>query len=152
MLSYIGFRVEFADYLLQCKTHSLMKKYNCDDYCIGDIYKNGKIKSENKNGLILARGLDDPNNKKLKKTSNLSLLIPIGQKEIVRVIKIINVLGNGKLLKERLDVFAENKSVLNHLPEINTMVAAINNLEKHLPGIIRHAWYYAPDAILITDE
>jgi len=68
--------------------------------------------------------------------------------EVERIIKIINVLGNDRLIREKVDLFSDGKSMLNNIKELKLLSQAFDNLDELLPGFIKTDWFYAPEAIL----
>ena len=51
--------------------------------------------------------------------------IPEGDLELTRLVKIMNVLGNDRLIKERISAFIGGKSMLNALPQLTPIKDAI---------------------------
>jgi uncharacterized protein YydD (DUF2326 family) len=82
--------------------------------------------------------------------TNFSVMAKAGNKksDIERVVQIINVLGNDRLIRERVLTFVDGNSMLNHIPELEHLKVAFEDLEKLMPGFIKTAWYYAPEARL----
>ena len=143
--AYIGFRVEVTCRVIK-NAEEIIDTYNKSGKCkIFDMHHNGKICIEKTKDMITAKGEDC---KKLAKTSgivNFGIMAPIEKKKISRVVQIINVLGNGKLIKERVKTFADGESTLNQLPELSALNYALGKLEDYAPGLILNGWYYAPE-------
>lgn len=147
--TYIGVRVELATRIVKNPT-SIVEQYNLvGDSRIFDLHTEGKITVERTNDLLIARGEDDKRKGKSRSGGmvNFALMIPIKKRELTRVVQIINVLGNGRLIRERVKTFTDGNSTLNQLPELNGLVTAIQDLDCQMPGLIMGGWYYAPEAI-----
>lgn len=145
--SYIGVRVEIVSRIVKGDIGKIVDKYNKKNEAkMLDLYTNGKITVERKDSMLIARGEPDKRKKKNGGTLNFSVMIPIETSEINRVIQIINVLGNGRLIRERINTFTGGNSTLNNLPELDGLVTALTGIEKYIPGFIKGGWYYAPEA------
>lgn len=148
---YIGFRIEIASRMVPEDIDKRVKKFNRSSQSkIFGLQTNGKIGVSKSAGMVIACG--NPEKRKLARHSaliNFAIMIPIKeQDEIERLIQIINVLGNGRLIRERIKTFIDGGSVLSQLPELQLLVVAFERVEKYIPGLIRGGWYYAPEAIL----
>ena len=143
---YIGFRVEVANRFLTVK--NLVKKYNSkhNKTQVFDLHKDGKITVEKDGHLLIARGAK--NDKNPSGLVNFSVMTETGtqKKDIERIVEIVNVLGNDRLIRERVNTFMQNKSLLNAIPELKELQDAFIELETLMPGFIKAAWYYAPEA------
>jgi hypothetical protein len=145
--SYIGLRVEIVSRVIHSDLENIIEQYNSSDESrIFDPYTDGKITVERTKELLIARGEKNEAKRKQGPMVNFSLMIPLEQKEVGRVVQIVNVLGNGRLIRERINTFMEGNSTLNYLPELCELQKAIKDLNKYMPGIIRGGWYYAPEA------
>jgi hypothetical protein len=101
------------------------------------------IVPEVKNGIILAKAKGcEP------KTSTFSVMVGIGKQNAIRVVQILNVLGDNRVLREKLSVYMSNKSVLNQIPELAGLQQVFENLSKMVPGLVDNAWVHAPEAVL----
>ena len=145
---YIGFRVEIAGRFIT--KQNLVKKYNSSHKKtqIFDLHKNGKITVEKDGNMLIAHG--EKSDKDSTGMVNFSVMAKNGDQrnEIERIIQIINVLGNDRLIRERVNTFVSGHSVLNAIPELAELKNAFIELDSIIPGFIRAAWYYAPEARL----
>jgi len=145
--SYIGVRVEIVSRIVKSDLCKVVEQYNeQNEYQIFDLYTNGKITIERKDSMLIARGEVDKRKKQNGGTINFSVMVPIDSNEVGRIVQIVNVLGNGKLIRERINTFVEGDSALNKLPELCGLVKAFNIIDTHLPGFVRGGLYYAPEA------
>jgi len=138
--SYLGVRVEINNkFVLDTKT---LKK-SCSKAKIDDVIEDARITVEKKNDMLIARGKED----KLKGGMiNFSLMAHVSKQEAERVVKIVNVLGNDRLIKEKVSTLCSGESVLNDIPELQNIKQAFYEIDDQLPGFINNAWYYAPEA------
>jgi uncharacterized FAD-dependent dehydrogenase len=144
---YIGVRVEVANRLINMDK---LKTYNrrFKTTRIFDITDNGRITVEKSNQMIIARG--KRNEKGSNGLVNFSLMTKsdaTAKEEVERIVKIVNCLGNERLIRERVHTFVHGRSLLNNLPELKELKVAFNNLEELMPGFIEAGWYYAPEAL-----
>ena len=147
---YIGFRVEIASRNAPHNLEKVIITYNATNSCsIRDLKTNGKIAINNLPGMIMACG--DIEKRKLTKSYamvNFALVTPISNREeLERTIQIINVLGDGRLIRERVKTFVDGKSILNKIPQLKILESALLKMEQYMPGLIAGGWYYAPEAI-----
>jgi len=149
---YIGFRVEIASRLLPSCSADMIEQYNAAGATqIVGLQKNGRITVSKEGGLITASGAEDKRKipSKTGALVNFGVVIPMDKREdLVRIIQIINVLGNGRLIRERAETFATGQSMLNQLPELTALRQAMHDLESRMPGFLNSGWYYAPEATL----
>ena len=145
---YIGFRAELPSRRVKSDLEDILKQYNsAGDSRILDFRIDGKITVERKDSMLIARGTDDPINKKQGMT-NFALVVPSESKtEAERVVQIINVLGNDRLIRERVKTFIDGESALNDLPELHGMIKAFKDLDHYIRGFVIAGWYYAPEVI-----
>jgi len=148
MTTYIGFRVEIVSRIVKKDTGLIVSTYNANgDSRIFDLFTDGKITVERDKSMLIARGAKEHRkNKRQGAAMNFSLMVPIGEKELPRIVEIVNVLGNGRLIRERVKTFIDRGSTLNNLPELSGMITAFQELETYIPGFINGGWYYAPEA------
>lgn len=104
---------------------------------------NGKIIAERFGNLIMANGIDIKTNTGWANFS-ASLRKKITYKELERLISIVNVLGNDKIIKEKISTFLANKSQLCLLPELIDYYDSFTYLNKLLPGFASNSFYYMP--------
>lgn len=144
---WIGFRVEVANHFVG---RNFVRRFNGngkEKTRILELNRDGKIIVKKINKMLVASG------QKLEKgtetgLANFSLLTKMNSEdEASRVTQIINVLGNDRLIRERVAVFMNGRSMLDALPELTPLKNAFVKLEKIVPGFIMAAWFYAPEAV-----
>lgn len=145
--SYIGVRAEVVSRIVKTDLCKIVEQYNDKyEYKLLDFYTNGKITIERRDSMLIARGEEDKRKKHNAGTVNFSVMIPIDVKEVDRIVQIINVLGNGRLIRERVNTFVNGNSTLNKLPELVGLIKAFNIVDSYIPGFVKGGWYYAPEA------
>jgi uncharacterized FAD-dependent dehydrogenase len=87
-----------------------------------------------------------------KKSSRTNFMVGVeateGTKEVIRNIKIINVLANDRIRCERVYDFMEGRSVLKHMKSFDQLKHAFESLEKIFPSITSYATMYVPEVRL----
>ena len=142
---YLGVRVEVANRFLTVK--NLEKHYNSahTDTQVFDLHQDGKITVEKKDSMLIARGTK--HDKFSTGLVNFSVMAELKKNEdIKRVVQIVNVLGNDRLIRERVEIFVKGNSLLNAIPELKVLKDAFIALDSIKPGFVRSGWYYAPEA------
>lgn len=139
--SYLGVRVEVVNKFIS-DTKTL--KDSCSIAKVENIMEDARITVEKKDGMLIARGKEDP--KMQNGMINFSLMAPVTKQEAERVVMITNVLGNDKLIKEKVATLCSGESVLNDIPEFQAIKQAFHEIDDENPGFIKNAWYYAPEA------
>jgi len=151
-LLYIGVRVEISNRSIRGvgDMDNVQKEYNKNSQVkIFDIQREGRITVNKHDNMITAKGTtDDVNDRGLINFAFMSKLSGKSSSkiELERVVKIINVLGNDRVIRERVDTFTTEASMLNHIPELQSLKQAFLNLNNFIPGFTKIAWYYAPEA------
>lgn len=153
LMVYIGFRVETISRIISGSIDKISEDYNARyDFKIINPISHAKIIAKKAEPVVLARGEKEKKDRPDAAT-NFSLVVPIKKEsEAERVAKIINVLGNGKLVRERINLFCDRKSTLNNIPELCLLVDAFKALDTYIPGIIRGGWYYAPEIVYKKED
>lgn len=144
---YLGVRVEIASRLA---IKNLAKRYNSAHTTtqIFDLHTDGKITIEKKESMIIARGTKNDNPGTHHGLVNFSLMTEMSKdEELRRIVQIVNVLGNDRLIREKVSVFVGGKSLLNAIPELSQLRDAFISLDSVMPGFVKSGWYYAPEAI-----
>lgn len=84
-----------------------------------------------------------------KKSSRTNFMVGVktseNTKEVMRNIKIINVLANDRIRCERVYDYMEGKSILKHIRVFDQLKHAFESLEKTFPSIINYATMYVPE-------
>lgn len=149
MSVYLGMRIEVAARLYIVA--NLPTKYNNKNSStrIFDVHNNGKISVEKSSGMLIARGVRQSKDRPKTNFVNFSIGVNLGDniKDAKRIVKIVNVLGNDRLIKEKIDTFTSRQSALNSIPELDPLIAAFKQLDEYMPGFLKSAWYYAPEII-----
>ena len=140
---YIGVRVEISGMIVG--DASLLPGI-CSNANIADIHTDGRVIVERPSGMLIGRGKTDIKSKG-DNLVNFSLMAPACSKnDAIRVVKIVNVLGNDKLIREKVSVFVSGESVLCNIPEMKFLVEAFKEIDSVFKGFISKGWYFAPEA------
>jgi len=87
-----------------------------------------------------------------KKSSRTNFMVGVESTEdtteIIRNIKIINVLANDRIRCERVYDYMEGKSILKHMRVFDQLKQAFENLEEIFPSIVNYATMYVPEVRL----
>ena len=140
---YLGVRVEINS--KNIKDKNFQSNYNKSGSAkIFDLCENGRVALEKKNELLLVCGKKDKNPSNL---TNFSLLVELkkSKSDLERIVKIINVLGNDKLIKEKAKAFVSGQSILNNIVELEPLKQAFKEVSSRIPNFMELAWYYAPE-------
>jgi hypothetical protein len=145
---FVGVRIEISNRSNKIKDINTRYFDTYKTNSITDYHENGKVTIERKDGMLIAHGKEE--DKFNTGLINFSVMNELEgeQEELQRLIKIVNVLGNDRLIKEKVSVFVEGKSMLNNIKEFGGLVQLFKNINKLAPGFIDGAWYYAPEATL----
>ena len=142
---YIGFRIEVANKYIVKNFVSRVNSSKNKKIRLVELRKDGKITIEKKDNMLIVHGVKADVKTGL---TNFSLLAYIeGGNETDRIVKIINVLGNDRLIREKVSLFVHGKSILNDIPELSLLKTTLLKIERMSPGFILNSWYYAPEAM-----
>jgi thioredoxin reductase len=107
-----------------------------------DVRINSTVGEWEDSHIISAFGYSSPET--LKRT-NVMVGIIGDLNECIRNTKIINVLTNDKIKKEKVKDFFEKKSILQNLSTFNDLEKAFNKMEELIPDFIECAFMYVPE-------
>jgi len=145
---YIGIRIELPKRLLIKNLARIYNKcYNEESKIFEVCYDNSKVIANRiKDDMILTKSVLDVKSN----NASFSILLNLNSdfKNAERIVKIINVLGDNKIIKEKVKNFIDKKSVLNLIPELEKIYEIFQNINKLMPRFIDCAWMNAPDAKL----
>lgn len=147
---YVGFRVETHHKILKILNNKAVTKYNRGhkNFQIKDICFNGKVVLKKVDSIIVANKHYDEENK----TTLSNFLLIVKQKytkeEALRLVKIINIMGNDRIVKEYSKEFIYGDSILKYFPDIQKYKDAFLSCEQIVPGLIARSWYYAPEIFI----
>lgn len=74
--------------------------------------------------------------------------INVDMSEIVREVKIVNILANDRIRCERVFDYMEGKSILKHIKIFDGLKTVFDELEKMFPSFITYATMYIPEVRL----
>ena len=142
----VGIRIELPTRMISRKDLVREYKKRFNQSVIFDVNHEFKVLPFCVKEVILAR----PGEEKSMGSSSFSILLNMGDDldSVMRLVKIINILGNDRIIREKIKMFFIGKSTLNMLPELNSMMDILKNIEQIIPGFIETAWLVAPEAKL----
>lgn len=141
---YLGVRVEVANRFVT--VNNLLTQYNKTHKTtkLFDLHREGKITVEKTDSMLVARGTANDKGSGLVNFSVMAETKKI--EDLKRIVQIINVLGNDRLIREKVSVFVNGRSLLNAIPELAELKEAFIAIDSLIPGFINAGWYYAPEA------
>jgi hypothetical protein len=143
----IGFRVEIIKNMTKRDFKKIMKSYNNGPQIakILDFKMNSYVAPDKVKDMIIVKSCE---NKRCEGgVVNFSIMLPVKRKSNVeRLVRIINILGNNRLIKEKISLFVKKRSMLNDLPELNDLINGLARIEEFFPNILKVGYYYAPEA------
>lgn len=148
--NYIGIMVEIPVKFQRGKLN-FIKLYDNKEIIIRDYYRNGKVFMERRSGMLLVKSTKIPKAK--TGLTYFSIMMEVEElSEAKRLIGIINTLGNEKIIKEKISMFVNNKSLISSLSELSPIKNAIIDLNtnKQVENLIEHGNYYIPTAFFVT--
>ena len=113
---YLGVRAEITDEML-VKNLRTVFNFNHEVVKIFDVCEGGKIAVKRDKIILTARGIK--NGKHSTGLTNFSIMLKC--KKFQRCAQIINILGNDRLIREKVSTFVDGKSLLNSMPELETL-------------------------------
>jgi uncharacterized FAD-dependent dehydrogenase len=137
----LGVRVEVPTFKINQVVEDCgdIKADNCEDSRINSFvseWEDSNIVSAFGHGLI---------DKKSRRTNFMVGFDVDGVNEAIRNVKIINVLANDKVKKERIEDFMVGKSILTHLESFGELHKTFKEIEKIFPSFINYAIMYVPE-------
>jgi hypothetical protein len=141
----VGLRIELPSRLVKEDLDvEYRKKFGTSD--VYGVCCHSKIITESVKEVFLARGCKDES----LNTSSFAVLVDLNAdlNNALRVVKIINILGDDKIMRERVKDFVDRKSQLCLIPELQGLFQVLQNLTKLIPRFLELAWFSAPDAKL----
>jgi len=147
---YVGFRIETHHKILKVLTNKLIAKYNRGhkNFQIKDVCFNGKVIQKKNDGIILSGKQFDEENKTTLSSFLLIVKKKYEKEEVMRIVKIINIMGNDRIIKEYTKEFLYGESILKYFPDIQKYKDAFLSCEEIIPGLLSRSWLYAPEIFI----
>lgn len=142
----IGVRIELPTALINKKVDFNEQTNISEDITVEDVCRNSFVAEWEEGGILSALGCNFPN----KKTDRTTVMLGFTPEntsieEIVKSIKIINILSNDKVKKERIQDYISNRSVLKHVKLFDGIHKSIEDLNKILPMFMNYGMIYIPE-------
>lgn len=140
----LGVRVETPSKLLK-KFLQLFGdlQLESDNILINDVRINSLIGEKDEEELISSFSYSVPY-KKSEKT-NFFISLEDTCEEVTRITKIINILSNDKIRRERLDDFLNGNSVLTSLNQFDAIRKSLQILSLSIPSFVDYSTVYIPE-------
>lgn len=143
MIFNFGIRVEISNKVPKIK--SILQNYSSPKIEISDINDNARIITNKTEDLLFVKSKQETKYQTGLINFHLTTKLEMTEEELKRLIKIINVLGNGRIIKDKVKNLQSGVSIFNKLSEFKEFPEAISDLEKQIPRFSLIAWYYAPE-------
>lgn len=147
----LGIRIEFPHRALSSiLSKSSTFRLEFDDFRTSAVTTYGTVEMENTYNIKSTNGRST----KIKPTiySNMALLKTFKSntpyKDLSRLVKIANVLGDEQLIKEPLTRILRDKSILSPIPEYRSLKLGVERLLEVFPTLNNKSYMYAPEARL----
>ena len=146
MSGAIGFVIEVPNSIIDRRDFNRLKNnYNKrkNPVRILDFNYSGKIELVDRDDKkdycdIIGKKLGDG------KICNFAVTIEVDEETAKRVAALVNVLGNDRIIRERIPVFCNKTSMIAHIEEFEEFFKLFDYLSKNISGFKNRATYYCP--------
>lgn len=142
--THIGIRVEIPNRIAKDSVdinHDLI----LNDVVGDDISQHSFISEWEEGGILSAQACSAPQKSNGQTSLMLGFKPDESAEDIIRNVKIINVLSNDKIRRERIKDFVENKSILQHIKMFDRFHETFEELNEKIPSFINSATMYIPE-------
>ncbi len=142
----VGVRVEMPTSVFN-KIIDLNENFNmdCDTAYCDDTYHGSFVYELEENDVMTAFAHTIPD----KKTDKTSFMVGFeansNSEEVMRIVKIVNILSNDRLKKEKIKDYMNNSTVLQHLELFSGLKEAFAKIHEVIPSFIDVASMYVPE-------
>lgn len=137
----VGVRIELLNKL--AKNLDRTQNICQNNVKIDDIIKNSFIAEWEENKILSAYGCSVSNQGQTSLMFNFIPNIPVD--DVIRNVRIVNVLSNDKIRKEKVKDFMENSSVLEHISLFNPLKTSFEEFNDLFPNFINSSIMYSPE-------
>lgn len=138
-----GIRIEISNKVPKIKT--ILQNYSNPEIQISDINDNARIIPNKVDDMLLVKSKQETKYQTGLINFHVAAHLDKTEEELKRLVKIINVLGNGRVIREKVKSLQSGTSIFNKLVEFKEFPKFIEDFEKQIPGFSFAAWYYAPE-------
>lgn len=142
--THIGVRIELPHRLAK-DAIDVEENIEVNDVVGDDISTHSFVSEWEEAGILSAQGCSAPQ----KPTGQTSLMLgfnpEVSAEEVMRTVKIINVLSNDKIRRERVKDFMEHRSILEHIDMFDKLHDTFEHINEDVPTFINCAMMYIPE-------
>lgn len=142
----LGVRVEIPTRMLKimaAKQGDILAEHN--NVRLDDARFGGFVGEWEDFGMISAFGHTLPDKRSERTNFMAGFAAENGFMEALRTARIVNVLSNDKVRRERIYDFLQGKSVLKHLPQFERLIGTFIEFDRLVPRFITTAAMYVPE-------
>lgn len=142
----LGVRVETSSKLMRplvAKQGDVLMEY--DQVRFDDARFGGFVGEWEDFGMVSAFGHTLPDKHSQRTNFMASFAAKNGFTEAMRVARIVNVLSNDKIRRERIYDFIQGKSVLKHIPQFECLIAPFIEFDRLVPKFMATAVMHVPE-------
>lgn len=140
----IGVRIELPHKVARNSIDST-ENIELDDVVGDDISRRSFISEWEEAGILSAQGCSSPQSSSGHTSLMLGFKPNMTSEEIMRTVKIVNVLSNDKIRRERVKDFMENRSILEHIGMFDKLHETFTKINEEMPTFINCATMYIPE-------
>jgi glycine/D-amino acid oxidase-like deaminating enzyme len=154
----LGIRVEVPERLLRTfiRVAGDLCLSSAEGVLVDDARIGSAVGDREDNGLLSAFAHTPPGKRAERTSFMVSLDLGNNFEEMVRLVRIANILSNDKVRRERAVDFVDGHSALKHLKQFDPLRLALRNLDRMVPSLLECATVYIPEirigGTLPTDE
>lgn len=142
----LGVRVEMPTRMLKimaAKQGDILAEHG--DIRLDDARFGGFVGEWEDFGMVSAFGYTLPDKRSERTNFMAGFPAEHGFAEALRTARIVNVLSNDKVKRERIHDFLQGKSVLKHLPQFERLIGTFIEFDRLVPRFITTAAMYVPE-------
>ena len=140
----VGVRIEIPHRLAK-KSIDAEENIELDGVIGDDIGSRSFVSEWEEAGILSAQGCSTPRNQTGQTSMMLGFQPNATTEEVMRTVKIVNVLSNDKIRRERVKDFMERKSILEHIEMFGQLHEAFESINESIPSFINCATMYIPE-------
>lgn len=137
----VGARIEIPT----SRVKDLNEKLIINDPNISDVRINSFVGEWEELDILSAFGYKPPGKESRKTNFMVGLEIKKPLEDVIKDIKIVNILSNDRIKCERVFEYMEGKSVLKHINIFDNLKIAFEKIERFLPSFTNYATMYVPE-------
>lgn len=140
----IGVRVELPAHIVR-KNIDTEKDMETSNWNCSDISQKSFVAEWEESGMLSAAACNLPDKRSDRTSFMVGFKPRMEADEIIRTVKITNVLANDKIRRERLQDYMEKRSIIQNLEVFNGLYETFVELHDAIPSFINYAMMYIPE-------